>query len=151
MMNPFKRKAAMHFRRQTLARGEMLKLIRTLAVVAVFISMLATNVAAQSGAEDFRHYCAACHGPDGKGKGTWNGTEVPDLTRLSQQNGGKFPFEEIHKVVDGRSKSRWHQRVRDMPYWGEVFEAEANNPTSKAQVQARIAAIVDYIRGIQEK
>ena len=129
----------------------MPRLTRTLAVVAVFISLFATKVAAQSGAEDFRHYCAACHGPDGKGKGTWNGTEVPDLTRLSQQNGGKFPFEEIHKVVDGRSKSRWHQRRRDMPYWGQVFEMEADNPASKAKVEGRIAAIVDYIRGIQEK
>ena len=85
------------------------------------------------------------------GGGTWQGTEVPDLTRLSQENGGVFPAEDVRKVVDGRKTPRWHQRVRDMPYWGEVFEAEANNPTSKAQVQARIADIVDYVKGIQEK
>ena len=77
--------------------------------------------------------------------------EVPDLTRLSRENGGKFPVEEIHKVVDGRSQSRWHQRRRDMPYWGEVFALEEENPASKAKVETRIAAIVDYIRGLQEK
>lgn len=106
---------------------------------------------AQSGKDDFQHYCAACHGLDGKGKGTWNGVEVPDLTVLTRQNGGKFPFEEIHRVVDGRSKARWHQRVRAMPYWGEVYEAEANNPAAKAQVESRIAAIVDYVRTLQVK
>lgn len=129
----------------------MLRLTCMLAVVVVLISLCATKASAQSGTEDYQHYCAACHGLDGKGKGTWKGTEVPDLTRLSQENDGRFPFEEIHKVVDGRSQSRWHQRRRDMPYWGEVFELEAENPASKAKVQARIAAIVDYVRGLQKK
>ena len=129
----------------------MSKLTSRLAVVVVLILLCAAKASAQSGREDYQHYCAACHGLDGKGKGTWNGSEVPDLTRLSWENGGKFPFEEIHKVVDGRSQSRWHQRRRDMPYWGEVFELEAENPASKTKVEARIAAIVDYIRGLQEK
>jgi len=129
----------------------LLQATSRLAVVVVLILLCAAKASAQSGREDYQHYCAACHGLDGKGKGTWNGSEVPDLTRLSWENGGKFPFEEIHKVVDGRSQSRWHQRRRDMPYWGEVFELEAENPASKTKVEARIAAIVDYIRGLQEK
>ena len=129
----------------------MLRLTSRLAVVVVLILLCAAKASAQSGREDYQHYCAACHGPDGRGKGTWSGTEVPDLTRLSRENGGNFPFEDIHKVVDGRSRSRWHQRRRDMPYWGEVFELEAENPAAKAKVEARIAAIVDYIRGLQEK
>ena len=131
--------------------NKMLRLPCRLAVVLVLILLCAAKAPAQSGKENYQHYCAACHGPDGKGKGTWNGTEVPDLTRLSQENGGKFPVEEIRKVVDGRSQSRWHQRRRDMPYWGEIFEMEEGNPASKAKVEARIAAIVDYIQGLQEK
>jgi len=129
----------------------MLRLTCRLAVVVVLVSLWATRASAQSGKEDYQHYCAACHGLNGKGKGTWNGTEVPDLTRLSLKNDGKFPFEEIHMVVDGRSQSKWHQRRRDMPYWGEVFEMEAESPASKAKVETRIAAIVDYVRGLQEK
>jgi len=129
----------------------MLRLPYRLAVVVVLIFLWAARATAQSGKEDYQHYCAACHGSDGRGEGTWNGTEVPDLTRLSQENGGKFPFEEIHIVVDGRSQSKWHQRRRDMPYWGEVFETEEENPASKGKVEARIAAIVDYIRGFQKK
>jgi mono/diheme cytochrome c family protein len=129
----------------------MLRQTCRLAVVVVLVSLWGARASAQSGKEDYQHYCAACHGLNGKGKGTWNGTEVPDLTRLSLKNDGKFPFEEIHMVVDGRSQSKWHQRRRDMPYWGEVFEMEAESPASKAKVEARIAAIVDYIRGLQEK
>jgi mono/diheme cytochrome c family protein len=129
----------------------MFRLTSGLATVVVLISLWATKASAQSGTEDYRHYCAACHGLDGKGKGTWNGTEVPDLTHLSQKNGGRFPFEEVHEVVDGRTRSRWHQRHREMPYWGEVFQLEEENPASKAKIEARIAAIVDYIRSLQEK
>ena len=129
----------------------MLRLSCRLAIAVILSSVCAAKASAQSGVEDYRHYCAACHGLDGKGKGTWNGTEVPDLTRLSQENGGKFPSEEVQKVVDGRSQSRWHQRRRDMPYWGEVFDLEAQGPASKAQVQARIASIVKYIQNLQEK
>ncbi len=125
----------------------MLKLTFRLAVVVVLILPWSAKALAQSGREDYRHYCAACHGLDGRGKGTWNGTEVPDLTRLSQKNGGKFPFEEIHQVVDGRSQPVWHQRRRDMPYWGEVFALEENH----TKVEARIAAIVDYVRDLQAK
>ena len=129
----------------------MLRLTSGFAVIVVLILLWAARSSAQSGREDFQRYCAACHGLDGEGKGTWNGTEVPDLTRLSQKNGGRFPFEEVREVVDGRSRSRWHQRRRDMPYWGEVFQLEEENPASKAKVEARIAAIVDYIRSLQKE
>ena len=129
----------------------MLRLTGSLAVISVLILLWAPRSSAQSGKEDYQHYCAACHGLDGKGKATWNGTEVPDLTRLAQKNGGRYPFEEVHQVVDGRSQYQWHRRRRGMPYWGEVFQMEEGNPASKAKVEARIAAIVDYIRGLQEK
>lgn len=75
---------------------------------------------------------------------------MPDLTRLSQANGEKFPFEEVQEVVDGRNRSRWHQRRREMPYWGDVFQVEQQK-FSKAKVESRITAIVDYVRSLQEK
>jgi len=121
------------------------------AVMVVLTLLCAAKASAQSGREDYQHYCAACHQQDGKGKGDWNGTEVPDLTSLSRNNAGRFPFEELQKVVDGRNQPVWHQRQREMPYWGEVFQLEEDNPASRAKVEARIAAIVDYIRGLQRK
>ena len=93
----------------------MLKHICRIAAVVMSVSLLAQKSSAQFGKEDYRNYCAACHGLNGKGKGTWKGTKVPDLTQLSRDNGGKFPLEEIHKVIDERSQAQWHQRQRKMP------------------------------------
>ena len=100
----------------------MSKLICRLAVVVVLIFLWAAKASAQSGKKDYQHYCAACHGLGAKGKGEWNGTAVPDLTLLSRENGGRFPSEEVQKVVDSRSQPVWHQRNRHMPYWGEIFQ-----------------------------
>ncbi len=121
------------------------------AVAVILIVISAAYAYAHSGEADYRHYCASCHGLDGKGRGTWNGTRVPDLTQLRRKNGGKFPFEDVYQVVDGRSKLPWHQRRPDMPYWGQVFQEEEKEPGAKAKVEARIAAIVNYVRGLQEK
>src|SRR5208282_5983619 len=79
----------------------MLRKTSGFAVILVLALLCAARASAQSGREDYQHYCAACHEQDGKGKGEWNGTALPDLTRLSQNNGGRFPSEEVQKVVDG--------------------------------------------------
>jgi mono/diheme cytochrome c family protein len=129
----------------------MLTLSSRFALAFVLILLWAAQAPAQSGAEDYQFYCASCHGPDGKGKETtWSGP-LPDLTHLSQANGGKFPFKEVYEVVDGRNRTRWHQYRPGMPYWGIFFEPAEQNPASKAKVESRITAIVDYIRGIQQK
>jgi mono/diheme cytochrome c family protein len=114
--------------------------IVALAIAAILLAIYSSRALAQSGEVDYRHYCASCHGLNGKGRGTWNGTPVPDLTQLRRKNGGKFPFEDVYRVVDGRSKWPWHQRRPDMPYWGQVFEEEEKEPAVKAKVEARIAA-----------
>jgi mono/diheme cytochrome c family protein len=129
----------------------LLTRVEIAAIGAILILISAAYAHPQSGEVDYRHYCASCHGLDGKGRGTWNGTHVPDLTQLRRKNGGKFPFEDVYRVVDGRSKFPWHQRRPDMPFWGQVFQEEKTEPAARANVEARIAAIVDYIRGLQEK
>jgi mono/diheme cytochrome c family protein len=129
----------------------MLTAISRLAVVFVLILFWAQTASAQSGSENFRHYCAACHGQNGTGGGAWNGTKVPDLTRLSQAHGGKFPTDEVIEIVDGRSRVLWHQRQPgEMPYWGDVFHVEEEQ-LGKAKAESRIMAIVDYLRSIQKK
>src|SRR5579871_4593796 len=55
-----------------------------------------TNIA--SGKEMFNHYCAACHGPSGKGDGPAASTfkKAPrDLTKLARDNGGKYPADHV--------------------------------------------------------
>src|SRR5271168_1435663 len=105
----------------------MIRLTCRFPIIAIFVLILAVRAHAQSGKVDYDRYCATCHGFDGRGNGSWNGSKVPDLTHLKLQNGGKFPSEEIRNVVDGRSRSQWHQRRGSMPFWGEVFEAEHEN------------------------
>jgi mono/diheme cytochrome c family protein len=120
-------------------------------IVTALILLPADRLLAQTGKEDYRHYCASCHGLDGTGRQASIGAELPDLTQLRRRNRGKFPFEEVYEVVDGHSQSLWHRRRADMPYWGEVFREEEKNTASKAKVEARIAAIVEYIRSLQQK
>ena len=111
----------------------MLRMIPGLSVIVVLALLCAAMASAQSGREDYQHYCAACHGQDGKGKGEWNGTEVPDLTHLSRDNSGRFPSEDVQKVVDGRSQPLWHQRTRDMPLLGRNFSTGRKGPSFQSE------------------
>ena len=49
---------------------------------------------AASGQEMYKNYCAVCHGVDGKGNGPAAEAlkvPTPDLTTLTQKNGGTYP------------------------------------------------------------
>ncbi|MGO9061158.1 MAG: c-type cytochrome [Candidatus Binataceae bacterium] len=106
---------------------------------------------AETGEQDYRHYCAGCHR---KGAGApMNGATPPDLSKLAKKNGGKFPFEEVYEVIAGQREIIWHQRRPDMPYWGDVFydEAKGSSAQRKAEVKERILRIVRYLQQIQRK
>ncbi|MGO9060739.1 MAG: c-type cytochrome [Candidatus Binataceae bacterium] len=126
-------------------------------VAAVGLWATAVNVRAQTptGQQDYQHYCAICHGPKGKGNGeasySLSGTNPPDLTQLSKRNGGKFPFEDVSAIVDGRTDFPSHERL-NMPFFGTNIEMEEEQtPQGKAKADARITAIVRYIETIQQK
>jgi len=110
----------------------------------------------QLGAEDFRIYCATCHGIDAKGQGPVAEFMVlppRDLTQLAKRAGGKFPADLIAGVIDGRAEVKAHGS-RDMPVWGDYFEAEkpkASPTVKEAEAQARIGALVAYLGSIQAK
>ncbi|MDP4822866.1 MAG: c-type cytochrome [Aestuariivirgaceae bacterium] len=110
----------------------------------------------QLGLEDFRIYCATCHGTDAKGGGPvaeFMTMEPPDLTTLSRRAGGRFPAELITRVIDGRAQVKAHG-PRDMPVWGDYFAAEkpgATRGVQEAEAEARIRALVAYIGSIQAR
>jgi mono/diheme cytochrome c family protein len=123
--------------------------------VAVCLWAITGNVRAQTptGGQDYQHYCAYCHGPKGTGNGeAWlSETHPPDLTHLSKRNGGKFPFEEVSAIVDGRKEFPSHERL-DMPFFGTNLEIEeGESPEAKAKAHARITAIVHYIEKLQQE
>jgi mono/diheme cytochrome c family protein len=107
--------------------------------------------AARAGALLFKIHCAKCHGESGKGDGkAAPGLEFApaDLTRISQRNRGKFPFERVVQVVDGRKPMKGHGRT-DMPVWGDVLlsEREGYDPQ---KVKEQIRRLVHYVASIQE-
>lgn len=106
----------------------------------------------EAGKLSYRHYCAVCHGLDGKGTGDMAKVlkvKPADLTQLSAQRYGIFPFWDVYRTIDGR-KDIWGHGPRDMPIWGTVFKQEAS-PDIGADLQAyvHILEIVYYIESIQ--
>jgi mono/diheme cytochrome c family protein len=126
-----------------------------IAVVAA-VALHPQIAAAQTAKQDYDKYCAACHGPAGKGNGTaayvMPPHGMPDLTQLTKQNGGVFPFDEVVDIIDGRKNIPTHERLQ-MPFWGVVMQKEGKEftPESNADVKRRITALATYIEGLQEK
>lgn len=81
------------------------------------------ELSAGKGQTVFMRYCAACHGRQGDGKGPLAGelrSPVTDLTELAAKNDGKFPYEKVTRMVDGRERVGAHG-TSDMPAWGDAF------------------------------
>lgn len=109
-----------------------------------------------AGKREFRHHCAVCHGLGGKGESvmtTFNLLTVTptDLTQLSRQNKGQFPFWRVYRIIDGREEVKAHGS-RDMPIWGDAFlqEEEGTSAAARARTLGRILLLVHYLESIQE-
>jgi len=111
--------------------------------------------AGTSGKELYQRDCARCHGDDGKGAAP-SMRAVPgyvsvDLTLLSNENGGRFPRQEVQDAIEGSTRFPAHL-IGGMPLWGRIY-APGPNPAAKDQQQARekIAVLTDYIESLQSK
>ena len=101
------------------------------------------------GPDLYRHYCATCHGRDGKGDGPAGGAlKVPpsDLTVLARRQKGVFPAAAVESIIRGGTTVAAHGSV-EMPVWGPIFYAL---DPSDARVKARIGALVSHIATIQK-
>ena len=108
----------------------------------------ATETSPASGKEMYTHYCAACHGADGKGGGPAAKAmkmAPSDLTTLAAKNGGKFPDVKIARVIDGSDQLAAHGS-RDMPIWGEVF-----HQMDTATARLRVTNLTAYLQSLQGK
>ncbi|MFM8745293.1 MAG: c-type cytochrome [Aestuariivirga sp.] len=119
-------------------------------------TLLSEGVSLELGERDFINYCAACHGVGARGDGTigeFLTLAVPDLTELSKRDGGQFPEARVTEVIDGRAEVKVHG-MRDMPVWGDWFDAEAasldiDRKARELIVNDRIASLVLYLKSIQ--
>jgi mono/diheme cytochrome c family protein len=89
--------------------------MRGILAALFFIALTTSMVASAANAEGARDFskdefiqsCASCHGVKGRGDGpvAKSLAKAPaDLTKLSQKNGGVFPFASLYDVIDGRSQ-----------------------------------------------
>jgi mono/diheme cytochrome c family protein len=134
-------------------------------ISALMASLMLTNVTAFAeesgdtstnlGQSDYLLFCAACHGRSGTGDGSFAPalrTLPADLTSLSSNNGGIFPYNEIVKIIDGRQMIASHG-IREMPVWGWQFRQEATDNKvplpAELEVRNRISNLVDYIASLQ--
>lgn len=115
---------------------------------------VADNHKGAIGEDDFKQYCASCHGVSGKGDGPVAPSlknSPTDLTTLSTANGGSFPKKHVMDVVQGNKdydkKFRTHG-PSDMPVWGNIILDDSDGRSSIAS--ARIKNIVGYIESIQK-
>ena len=111
------------------------------------------------GKVEYESSCASCHGLSGKGDGPLARALVSqpsDLTTLTKRNGGVFPAQRVHEIIDGRAEVEAHG-PREMPVWGKEYQS-AVLPQGESGVfdfgpsiaNARIASVVDYLYRIQE-
>jgi mono/diheme cytochrome c family protein len=118
------------------------------------------------GKTEYQSSCAACHGVDGKGTGPVAAalkTKPADLTMLTKENNGVFPFGRIYDIIDGRQEVKSHG-VRDMPVWGLRYSpapVPGTNPVvpyfvdplydREPVIRGRILAVIDYLYRVRAK
>jgi len=112
----------------------------------------AEDLSGYSGHDLYKRFCSSCHGAQAEGNGPVAGffkLKPPDLTRLAQRHGGKFPADKVRQIIDGRTNVAPHG-AREMPVWGLEFMMAGDGATDAAsQSAALITKLVDYLASIQ--
>jgi hypothetical protein len=112
---------------------------------------LSYSIESLDGPSLFQAHCATCHGMEASGGGPAASslkTAPPDLTRISERNGGKFPFTRVEKTISGESLNEGAHGPRVMPIWGPIFGQIAWDQDLGS---VRIYRITKYLESLQKK
>ena len=129
-----------------------------MALMLFSAAALAQPGKTDAGKQEFDANCAVCHASDGKGHGPfvqYLRSTPPDLTTLSQRNGGVLPVNRVVQTIEGGDVPS--HTARDMPIWGNAFRVQAGEyyvdvPYDPAvYVRSRILSLVDYINRLQQR
>jgi hypothetical protein len=133
-------------------------IMKTIFLGSVAAMIFTGQVVAQEldyAAEMYGYYCATCHGAEATGDGEmvrFLTLDVPDLTKLSENNGGEFPMGPVIMVIDGRSRLPAH--VGPMPYFAPLFSNETMGVWSEhdsiVDANGRILLLAKYLESIQK-
>jgi mono/diheme cytochrome c family protein len=103
------------------------------------------------GAQIFQHHCATCHGSDARGHGPTSSAlkhSSPDLTLISQRNDGKFPYQRVKEIIEGKQPAPLAHGDQEMPIWGPIFhQVEADQDWG----EVRLDAVTRHLASIQQK
>lgn len=126
-------------------------MLRVLTVIAAGLLAVSVSARAQdatmdkslalNGERTFKTYCGACHGKTAKGDGPLAKdlkVAPADLTKLSEKNGGTFPFEMVMSTIDHGRSVRGHG-TEDMPAWGAAFKSTAESEEQAKQMMRELA------------
>jgi mono/diheme cytochrome c family protein len=126
------------------------------ALAAISFGMPVAAQEMEAAAQEYETACAVCHGISGRGDGNlvqFLNVKPTDLTKLSANNDGVFPFLKVFQIVDGRTLVSGHGE-RDMPVWGNRYQEEIGETYGpyggERAVRARVLELVYYIQSIQE-
>jgi mono/diheme cytochrome c family protein len=130
-------------------------------VIAANLHLAAGSVASAQdphlGIAEYEISCMPCHGIDGRGGGPsakFLMKAPTDLTKIAKLNDGVFPAERLAEIIDGRAIVASHGQ-RDMPIWGDRYRVRVDPYEPRSEIERRgrahIAALVEYLRSIQEK
>lgn len=104
-----------------------------------------------AGKNRYMDYCAVCHGDDAKGAGPFANllaTAPSDLTVLTKNAGGEFPFNRIFETIDGRTNVGGAHGSKEMPIWGG--EWKGSSVASETALRGRILEMIIYLRSVQQ-
>jgi mono/diheme cytochrome c family protein len=100
----------------------------------------------------FRSNCSGCHGLNAQGNGPvaeFLTAPVPDLTQIAARRGGRFPEDDVFRIIDGQSAQTVHG-LRHMPIWGyEFFGNDADDESAHRAATQKVDRLVAYLRSIQ--
>ena len=129
---------------------------RKILVVSLAIGLLCAATRAwagktQQGRDLYLRFCASCHGIEGRGNGPVSRqlkVKPTDLTVLSKNNNGAFPFDQVMTSIDGTRIVGTHGEAK-MPVWGEVFEKYDRAKKNAKQAVIKVEIITEYISTLQ--
>ncbi len=107
------------------------------------------NLAAK-GEKLFRTYCSACHGKNASGDGPLAKdlkATPANLTKLSEKNGGTFPYDMVVQTI-GQGRSVRGHGTKDMPAWGDAFKMTSSGPDEPKEMMKELA---NFLWSIQPK
>ncbi|MFN6924447.1 MAG: c-type cytochrome [Tabrizicola sp.] len=111
-----------------------------------------------SGAEDYATFCAACHGPGGRGDGPAAeglAKRPADLTRLAAGNGGAFPGTRVMAKIWGYTGvAPGKASGSPMPEFGPLLQGDLvpydGGDGIQTPTPVRLVQIAEYVKTLQE-